>query len=78
MKYLEAEHPGLYEKLILNRSLCRYLAAANEKAKTMMEQLTESDGQAGWRYRTVESRAAHGLGQQNEQRPQQSRRNYSG
>ena len=32
MKYLEAEHPGLYERLILNGALYRHLADANERA----------------------------------------------
>ena len=37
--YLEEVHPGLYERLILNGSLYRHLADANEKAETMMELL---------------------------------------
>ena len=32
-------HPGLYERLILNGSLHRHLADANERAETMMELL---------------------------------------
>ena len=32
MKYLEAEHPGLYERLILKGTLNRHLADANERA----------------------------------------------
>lgn len=37
--YLEAEHPGLYERLILNGTLDRHLADAEERAGTMMDQL---------------------------------------
>ncbi len=40
-KYLEAEHPGLYEQLILYGTLHRHLADANEKADAMMAQLVE-------------------------------------
>ena len=39
MKYLEAEHPGLYERLILNGTLNRHLADANERAVSMLERL---------------------------------------
>ena len=38
--YLETEHPGLYERLILSRSLDRHLADADERAQAMLEQLT--------------------------------------
>ncbi len=41
MKYLEAEHPGLYERLILNGTLHRHLADANERAVSMLERLIE-------------------------------------
>ena len=41
MKYLEAEHPGLYERLILNGALYRHLADANERAMNMLERLVE-------------------------------------
>ena len=37
--YLEAEHPGLYERLILNGTLDRHLADAEERAKSMLERL---------------------------------------
>ncbi len=37
--YLEAEHPGLYERLILNGTLDRHLADAEERARTMLERL---------------------------------------
>ena len=37
--YLEAEHLGLYERLILNGTLDRYLADAEERAKSMLERL---------------------------------------
>ena len=39
MKYLEAEHPGLYERLILKGILNRHLADANERAIRMLERL---------------------------------------
>lgn len=39
MKYLEAEHPGLYERLILNGTLHRHLADVNERATAMLERL---------------------------------------
>ena len=39
MKYLEAEHPGLYERLILNGTLHRLLADVNERATAMLERL---------------------------------------
>ena len=38
--YLEAEHPGLYERLILNGTLDRHLADAEERARIMLERLT--------------------------------------
>ena len=38
--YLESEHPGLYERLILNGTLDRHLADAEERAGTMLDQLT--------------------------------------
>ena len=41
MKYLEVEHPGLYERLILNGNLYRHLADANERATSMLERLVE-------------------------------------
>ena len=41
MKYLEAEHPGLYERLILKGTLNRHLADANERAVSMLERLIE-------------------------------------
>ena len=37
--YLEAEHPGLYERLILNGTLDKHMADAEERAKTMLERL---------------------------------------
>ena len=37
--YLEAEHPGLYERLVLNGTLDRHLADAEERAKSMLERL---------------------------------------
>ena len=39
--YLETEHPGLYERLILNGTLDRHLADAEERAQAMLEQLTQ-------------------------------------
>ena len=39
--YLKKVHPGLYERLILNGTLHKYLADANERATSMMELLTE-------------------------------------
>ena len=41
MKYLEEEQPGLYERLILNGTLYRHLADANERASTMLKRLVE-------------------------------------
>ena len=38
--YLETEHPGLYERLILNGTLDRHLADAEARAQAMLEQLT--------------------------------------
>ena len=37
--YLEAEHPGLYERLILNGTLDRHLADAEERARAMLDQV---------------------------------------
>ena len=37
--YLEAEHPGLYERLILNGTLDKHLADAEERASAMLERL---------------------------------------
>ena len=41
MKHLEAEHPGLYERLILNGTLYNHLADANKRAVRMLERLIE-------------------------------------
>ena len=38
--YLETEHPGLYDRMILNGTLDRNLADAEERAQAMLEQLT--------------------------------------
>lgn len=38
--YLETEHPGLYDRMILNGTLDRHLADAGERAQAMLEQLT--------------------------------------
>ncbi|MBO5570316.1 MAG: TnpV protein [Clostridia bacterium] len=43
--YLEAEHPGLYERLILNGTLDRHLADAEERAKAMLERLIDKMAQ---------------------------------
>ena len=37
--YLETEHPGLYERLILNGTLDKHLADAEERARMMLERL---------------------------------------
>ena len=37
--YLEKEHPGLYERLILNGTLDRHLADAEERAGAMLDRL---------------------------------------
>ena len=37
--YLEAEHPGLYERLILNGTLDKHLADAEERARKMLDRL---------------------------------------
>ncbi|MBR4501570.1 MAG: TnpV protein [Clostridia bacterium] len=37
--YLEAEHSGLCERLILNGTLDKYLADAQERAKEMLDKL---------------------------------------
>ena len=37
--YLEAEHPGLYERMILNGTLDRHLTDAEERARAMWERL---------------------------------------
>lgn len=42
--YLEAEHPGLYERLILNGTLDRHLADAEERARSMLEKLISQMG----------------------------------
>ena len=39
MVYLEQAHPGLYEWLILNGTLDKHLADANERAEAMLERL---------------------------------------
>ena len=38
--YLEAAHPGLYERLILAGTLYRHLADTDERATMMLERLT--------------------------------------
>ena len=43
--YLEAKHPGLYERLILNGTLDRHLADAEERARGMLDRLTRQMAQ---------------------------------
>ena len=43
--YLEAKHPGLYERLILNGTLGKHLADAEERARGMLERLTRQMAQ---------------------------------
>ena len=38
-EYLEEKHPSLYQRLILNGTLGRHLADANERAMEMLENL---------------------------------------
>ena len=38
--YLETEHPGLYDRMILNGTLDRHLADAEARAQAMLELLT--------------------------------------
>lgn len=45
--YLEAEHPGLYERLILNGTLDKHLADAEERAGMMLDQLIQQMAQQG-------------------------------
>ena len=46
--WLEATHPGLYERLILNGTLYKHLADTNERAVRILEQLTKQiAGQEG-------------------------------
>ena len=37
--YLEVEHPGLYERLILNGTMDKHMADAEERARAMLERL---------------------------------------
>ena len=37
--YLEAKHPGLYERLILDGTMDRHLADAEERARGMLDRL---------------------------------------
>ena len=39
MEYLKEQHPSLYERLILNRTLDGHLADANERATVMLDGL---------------------------------------
>ena len=41
MKHLEAEHPGLYARLVLNGILNMHLVDVNERAVSMLERLIE-------------------------------------
>ena len=38
-EYLKTKHPSLYQRLILNGTLGKYLADANERATEMLERL---------------------------------------
>ena len=44
-QYLEKAHPGLYERLILNVTLDKHLADADERAQAMLERLTRQMAQ---------------------------------
>ena len=44
-QYLEKAHPGLYERLILNGTLDKHLADAEERAQGMLECLTRQMAQ---------------------------------
>ena len=67
--YLEEEHPGLYERLILNGTLHTHLADANERAEAMMELLTEQMKKREGITERLKSRTAYGLDRQDEQYP---------
>ena len=43
--YLVAKHPGLYERLILEGTLDRHLADAEERARGMLDRLTRQMAQ---------------------------------
>ena len=66
MKYLEAEHPGLYERLILNGTLYRHLADANERAVSMLERLIDKmTAQEGITERLKEAQPLEWVGRMN-------------
>ena len=47
-EYLKEQHPSLYQQLILNGTMGRHLADANERAMEMLESLiTQMVGQEG-------------------------------
>ena len=79
-EYLKEQHPSLYQRLILNGSLSRHLADANERAITMLDSLiTQMVRQEGVTEQL--KAAAHGMDRQNEQyslpgRGDRQRRSY--
>ena len=76
--YLETEHPGLYDRMILNGTLDRHLADAEARAQAMLEQLTRR--MATQEGITEKTKAADQMEwvRQDEQHPQQSGRNRKG
>ena len=74
-EYLKEQHPSLYQRLILNGTMGRHLAYANGRATAMLESLiTQMVKQEG----TAQGRTAHGMGRQDEQYSQPSRRDRHG
>lgn len=76
--YLETEHPGLYERLILNGTLDRHLADAEERAQAMLEQLTRRMAMQEGITGKPKGGRPDGMDPQDEQHPQQSGRNRKG
>ena len=66
MNYLEEEHPGLYEQLILNGTLHGHLADANERATQMLDRLVEQmAAQEGITERMKEAQPLEWVGRMN-------------
>ena len=66
MKYLGAEYPGLYERLILDGALYRHLIDTNERAASMLEKLIEQmAAQEGITENMKEVRSFEWLGRMN-------------
>ena len=76
--YLEAEHPGLYERLILNGNPGQASGRRRGASQEHAGKIDQPDGPAGSHLGRPESIGSAGMGSEDEQHSQPGRRNRPG